>query len=101
VTRRAEVREATNNYRDEQDSLGPWLAACCERDSAAVTPVAKLYESYCGWCMEQGEDAMTSHSFGDALTERGITGRTARVGGKPAKVRTGIRLVALVSSPHG
>ena len=91
------VREATAEYRDEQDRFGVWIGACCTIDATAQVPVATLYESYSRWCIGQSEEPVKVHTFSAALTERGFPGRTARVNGTPAKVRVGIRLAGATS----
>jgi putative DNA primase/helicase len=50
------VDNATAEYRKAQDILGNWIADECVVGSDEFTPMAKLYESYTGWCARAGYD---------------------------------------------
>ena len=40
------VRDATENYLNQEDTLGQWLDARCERSANAFTPTAELFASW-------------------------------------------------------
>jgi putative DNA primase/helicase len=82
------VREATNEYRAEMDSLKGFLADRCV-DAPDATGLAKeLYEAYVDWCKTTEEEAMTQNAFGRRMTERGYT----RPPTKTARFYRGLRL---------
>lgn len=66
------VRAATQDYRDQMDSIGRFLA-----DQGVIEPTrAKtLYEAYVDWCEAMGEHIVNLNIFGRKLTDRGWTAR--------------------------
>lgn len=68
------VRDATDGYREEMDSLGSFLEDRCEMHPTATVTPKTLWEAYLKWCEESGETPLKSQTlFGKRLTERGIT----------------------------
>ncbi len=67
-----EVRQATDNYRDEMDVIGGFLSECCTLQSAARTAAKELYETYKLWAMDNNEHTITQTAFGIRLTDRGL-----------------------------
>ena len=63
------VRQASDEYFEEQDTLGLWLEAWTIRNASAFTPTAKLFETWKAWC-EKG-----NHYVG---TQQSILGRPDR-----------------------
>ncbi|NSW83145.1 MAG: DNA primase [Syntrophothermus sp.] len=70
-----EVKTATEGYRAEMDILADFLADCCIIDKKAKTKAADLYQAYCKWCEENGEQAIAKRTFGIRLKERGFESR--------------------------
>ncbi|MEL6107043.1 MAG: phage/plasmid primase, P4 family [Planctomycetota bacterium] len=86
------VTHATDEYLNEEDSLGQFIAECCELDPHAWETASALYEAY---QLGAGRDTKTQNAFGRALAERtGINkGETRKlVRGKKAVIYEGIRL---------
>jgi P4 family phage/plasmid primase-like protien len=52
----AVVRLRTAAYHSEEDVIGQWLDACCDRLDGAWTASRKLHESYVAWCEANGEE---------------------------------------------
>jgi putative DNA primase/helicase len=50
------VRDATNAYRENMDTVEEWLNACCHRDKAAKVGISILHESYVKFCKAEGYD---------------------------------------------
>jgi putative DNA primase/helicase len=76
------VQDATQNYRQEMDTLADFLAECCIIAPEASALAADLYKKYCGWAEENGEKKPFSQKvFGTALAERGFES-TRTTGGK-------------------
>ena len=88
------VRSATREYRDEEDSIGLWLA---ERVQFGVVDgrvnAGTLYESYRWWCHENGvPDIRSNVVLGRELGARGLEREVAKVGGRSVRVWCGIDL---------
>lgn len=84
-----EVRRATAAYREEMDPIGGFIADGCEILPGGRSSSQELYERYLGWCNLNGEEPITSVSFGRKLSERGLTRGRGHSG---TRCWTGIRL---------
>ena len=74
------VRDATEQYLKNEDSLASWLEECCERDGSADGKT--LYRSYSAWCEEQGETVWSRRAWANAMIDKGFTQtRTNRIRG--------------------
>lgn len=60
---------ATNEYLEDEDSFGQFLAECCERRPDAFDPVSVLFSAYGAWCERVGERPMSRKSFRSVLHE--------------------------------
>lgn len=88
----ARVLEATIEYREENDLVGPFLAIECFVDqSSKETKVrtGELFGAYAEWCTRNGEQPVTKRTFGTILKERGFTDSIE----KSERVKYGIRLL--------
>jgi putative DNA primase/helicase len=91
----AGVRVATEEYRVESDTIGAFVAECCDVDSKAQSPAGHLYKAYVTWAQENGERPVSGTAFGRRLTERGFG---PDYDSRRNRVRLGIRLRA--HTPH-
>jgi P4 family phage/plasmid primase-like protien len=66
-----EVEEATNNYRDEMDTMGNFLSEYCIIHENTKAYGIELYRQYQYWCSETGEYEITKTKFNRKLEERG------------------------------
>src|ERR1019366_2659312 len=66
------VKNATCDYRTEQDVLRHFLDERCTPDPSAETPTSELYAAYKAWCEAGGESPLCKRDFGLALQERGF-----------------------------
>lgn len=82
----AEVLTATDEYRDSQDVLGPFLAERCIVGEAYTAGATPLYAAYTQWATAAGERAEPQRQFGEWLRERGF--RSERLTAGPTKGRT-------------
>jgi putative DNA primase/helicase len=67
------VLEATRDYRDDQDILGPFLEQACELDPEAETGAGDFYEHYLKWADRQHlttKERMTATMFGRTIGGR-------------------------------
>lgn len=68
-----EVRQATDEYRHEQDIVAAFIADRCLLDEHRREAPGRLYKAFADWCHEQGDKhVMTNTAFGRRLTEKGI-----------------------------
>lgn len=67
------VRNATAEYRGEEDLLGQFLKERTQECPGVQVPKKALYEQYCRWCQEEGiKTPLTKHKLGAKLKERGF-----------------------------
>lgn len=68
----AEVKEATDAYREEQDLIGGWVEDCCLIDQHAKAASSSLYKSYSRWCEENGIASISQKRLTQKLLDRGL-----------------------------
>lgn len=67
------VANDVQNYREEMDWIGQWLADCCITGTSKTIKANDLYYCYTEWAKSNGMHPSTSTAFGRKLTERGFT----------------------------
>ena len=67
-----DVRAATDQYRDDMDLLGGFIADHCTVGPEASATAGALYQAYLGWANQAGERPASRKAFGLALVERGF-----------------------------
>lgn len=80
------VQDATDQYRQEMDQLGAFIADRCIVGPDYRAATGDLYAAFKAWCEVNGERAGTSTWFGRQLTEREFD----KVLDGPKRVRTWI-----------
>lgn len=65
------VKFATDDYKDEMDTLGDFIKECCVIGKDFKATSQDLYNKYIGWCNLTGEKEITQRAFGLKLSERG------------------------------
>lgn len=83
------VREATEEYRRDQDDVGRFVEMFCFQSEDAYARTSDLYECY----ETRFEGTKSKNAFGRELTRRGFGIGQRRIGGTKAKVRLGIGLL--------
>ena len=71
----AEVRNATQDYRDNMDTLGGFIAEHCIIADSASVEAKDLYVHYKVWADHAGEKKLPKNVFGRQLQERGFETR--------------------------
>ena len=66
------VREATEDYRADEDRIGAFWRDCVVLDSATRTPQTEIYRCYVEWAASEGQRPMTAKSFWQGVTERNL-----------------------------
>jgi len=64
------VREATQEYREDEDIMGYFLRDCCIIDQFKQVSAADFYKAYTTWCSENGHRPITGTKFGRLMKER-------------------------------
>lgn len=83
-----EVLMATQSYRNEMDTIEPFLEARTIRELNARTKASDLYNAYKQWAEESGEEPIARMLFSLRMGEKGFV--SERRGG--AQYRLGVRL---------
>ncbi len=68
----ASVRLATNDYRGEEDTVGQFVAECCERDPDARTDNGVIFAAYREWCEGIGLRPYGAQKFKPRLEAMGF-----------------------------
>lgn len=72
----SEVTEATNEYRNEQDTIASFIDACCIAKAEARYSAAKLHKLYC----ENTGEKVSAKEFNRLMTEHGYKCEHSRSG---------------------
>jgi putative DNA primase/helicase len=66
------VREATDNYLTEEDTLGKWIDECCAVDQSYSVRSSELYTNWKKWAETAGEHPGSQKRLSQALIDRGF-----------------------------
>ena len=91
-----EVKEATDNYREEMDVLGEFLKDRCRLSHDARVSSKDLYEAYTTWCEVNGQEPVAQRAFVSALTEKGF--KRSRVGHVGVRGWSGVGLLDMLTA---
>jgi putative DNA primase/helicase len=67
-----EVKDLTTQQRAAQDSVGLWLAECCERKEGEWVANTKVRVCYENWCEENGYEPKGAKHFTQSLSSHGF-----------------------------
>jgi len=76
----AAVNKAVDNYKDENDWLGAFIAECCVTGDEETCAGGLLYKTYRAWALETGEYARRNRDFADALRLAGFNWKKIKTG---------------------
>jgi putative DNA primase/helicase len=68
------VRVATDDYLEQEDSVGAWLAECCDIQPNAWCPSSALWDSWERWANARGEFVGSQKRLAERLIGRGFIG---------------------------
>jgi putative DNA primase/helicase len=68
----AAVVNATEDYRDNMDALGAFIAEKCMEEPSAEISASELFNAYGYWAASANEEQLTKKAFGLRLRERGF-----------------------------
>ena len=80
------IQAATKEYRQDEDSIGQFLAEKCKIATSKNVAKSSLYECYKSWAMENTEPLLDIKAFGQRVKAHGYMEGQARIAGKMAKV---------------
>ncbi|WP_207688598.1 phage/plasmid primase, P4 family [Desulfonema limicola] len=86
-----EVKEATDDYREEMDILAQFLKDRCKEKDGAKELSKDIWEQYQEWCEDNGESMITRKSFSMKMKEKGF--KTCRIGSSGGRGWIGIELL--------
>ena len=66
------IEEATEEYKEESDPVGQFLADSTVQDAGSKTSGSALYSEYRKWCEARGESPWTATAFGRDMPSRGF-----------------------------
>jgi len=95
------VKDATEEYRQEQDVLADFLDEHCVIDPQAYAVAGPLHKLYTTWCENGVAKALNQQAFGRRLTERGFKADKPRIGGKQTRIWRGLRIANATDDPSG
>lgn len=91
------VRQATSEYKGEQDLVGEYIRECCTIDTANPAGLrvkfSRLYDDFRGWCDDNGHNLPSRKSVGSYLKLNGYK----PTGSKP-RYYEGISLIEIGSA---
>jgi putative DNA primase/helicase len=82
------VTKAVEDYRESSDTLGRFLAECCELDALGEVQSKPLYIAYRDFCIGNSEQWIAQREFPEEMQRRGLTHKKT----KAAQVFRGVRL---------
>ncbi|TLP42663.1 hypothetical protein FDK21_19310 [Cohaesibacter sp. CAU 1516] len=72
------ITKETNDYKEDSDPLGRFIADCIERAPGEEVNATTLYEAYCSWARLNEAPIYKATGFGRAMVERGLEKRKKR-----------------------
>ncbi len=89
------VIEATQEFREEMDTMTSFWEEYCVFAPGAVTANSVLREAYLKWCeSEKTRNPLSAPQFGERLKQRGATAASVRYAGKAVRGWRGVSLKA-------
>lgn len=90
------VQAATWAYFEEQDTFGSWLKSRCadvrQHEPHRFATAKELFESWCSYARELGEEPGTAKRFGASMAKHGYQSQVTRTFGGVAKAYFGLVL---------
>jgi putative DNA primase/helicase len=74
------IKNATNDYRGDEDPVGKFLATQCMMRPLAKVKSRTLYDAFRKWAVNNGERIIDERRFSRSLTERGMKSTRTNAG---------------------
>jgi putative DNA primase/helicase len=98
LVRPASVTEQTEQYFEDQDLLGQFIADRCELDRDYFDLTGRLFDAFEKYARAAGERAGSKKAFGSALKQRGFKA-DRQAGGERSRGFRGVRLTSADELP--
>lgn len=96
-----EIIKATQDYKDEMDSLSDFFTLWCEHDNSAYVLTNTAYDAYCLYCSHTKEYQLSKVAFSKALKERGLAVLDREKGHRILKyMRLNLKALEAVRNPE-
>lgn len=79
----SKVRAATNQYKDESDTVLDFISECCVVDTAEIIKAKDLYIAYSLFCKETDDFKLKNRSFFNKIEEKGYIKFKSTMGNMP------------------
>lgn len=79
-------------HRSELDNVATWINDCCAEGDYTISTT--LFQSYEGWCKDNGVTAKQQKGLTQALRRKGYMSNVKKLGGKAYRVVEGIALTS-------
>lgn len=66
------IKNATAEYRHDEDEIGRFIQARCSTTNSARIPARALYSAFKSWAAQNAESVVDERKFAKSMTERGI-----------------------------
>ncbi|WP_100213325.1 phage/plasmid primase, P4 family [Methylorubrum extorquens] len=76
----ASVRNETNRYRSDSDTVATFVEVGCDRVEGAIVMMNVLHEAYIRWCDISGLESLSSGLFGKELNRLGFSVKRRKEG---------------------
>lgn len=89
------VKDATAQYRKEENPVGNFVSSCCEIGDQHRVRCAELWQSFEAWCKDTGHYVLNQRQFSAMLKHAHpqLEKKTVKFEGKPAEGWAGLRLL--------
>jgi putative DNA primase/helicase len=74
------VANELRDYRECSDTVGMFLAECCEVGVKGMTMTSRLFQAYEIWCRDSGIEPLDKTMFGKGLGDKGLEKHKGRKG---------------------
>jgi putative DNA primase/helicase len=90
----AAVREATEEYREEEDPIAEFVEACLDLDADGFAQLKDIRRAYVQWCRDCGvERPLSERAMADRIkNQQGVTKTARRVDGRSVRGLAGVKL---------
>ncbi|MFD1330721.1 phage/plasmid primase, P4 family [Methylopila musalis] len=69
------IRAATEEYRQDSDPLGQFIAQCVVKSPGMSVLAREMYDAYARWCRESAVNSLKETSFARRMSDRGFSRR--------------------------
>lgn len=75
----AEIRAATDDYRDDMDPVGSFLRACVENKLESTVTARAMFKAYEAWCNANSVRRFAETTFAKIMLQKGVRKTNGRI----------------------